>query len=311
MSSKLIAFGLILTASLGLNLYFITDKSKDNKNIEKWHKEHRLISENIGKSQGDIDNPAVLQYADLKPQLETIISGLEQSRKIGIFVQDISTGGWLGINEKEEFVPASLFKIPIAMAILKKSERGEIDLRNALDLTADKISSESSDLSQQPVGTKLTYLELLRKLVMHSDNTAKNMLLGKLSNEEINSIFAHIGLQNPYLNNNIIYVSPRDYTRIFKSLYYSTFLTPEDSEKILDLATDTTFEALISSGVPPEVQVTHKFGICNNCLHDCGIVYHPQNPYFICVMTKDIDLMTAKNLINKISYATYKFVDSK
>jgi hypothetical protein len=67
-----------------------------------------------------------------------------------------------------------------------------------------------------------------------------------------------------------------------------------------------------SKGVPPEVQVAHKFGIIDNeLLSDCGIVYHQKNPYFLCIMIKNEPIAESKELINKMSKEIYTFVDSK
>jgi len=41
-------------------------------------------------------------------------------------------------------------------------------------------------------------------------------------------------------------------------------------------------------------------------LHDCGIVYYPQRPYVICVMTKGRDLDVLKNVIKGISEIVYE-----
>ena len=68
---------------------------------------------------------------------------------------------------------------------------------------------------------------------------------------------------------------------------------------------------------PPEARmlpIAHKYGyrafedptdIVTEKLHDCGIVYVPKNPYFICIMTKggkQTDLMDVIQLISRIVY---------
>lgn len=305
---------LILRVSVALsfllNIFLICQKPFQEENNNRWRLEHPLISQTIENNPTDDGTANILHYSDLKQQIEQLAGNYIQQKKVGIFIQDIRTGSWLGINEREEFIPASLFKIPIAMAILKKSERGEINISNMVDLDEADLNSESGLLYKEPVGTKIPYLQLLRAMIATSDNTAKNMLFKQISPEEIAAVFTHIGIPNPYGEPNRSTVSPRGYNRIFKSLYYSTYLSPEDSERILDLATDTTMEILLSSGVPPEIQISHKFGICPNCLHDCGIVYHPKNPYSICVMTKDLEVPEAKELIANISRLAYKFVNA-
>lgn len=151
-------------------------------------------------------------------------------------------------------------------------------------------------------------------MITFSDNTAKSALSRQLNDEEIDGLFNHVGIA-PYSES--VYnrlVSPRGYLRLFKSLYYSTYLSPEMSEFALELTTDTKVESLIPKGVPYEIQVAHKFGYYNNRgqegVHDCGIVYHPRNPYFLCIMTKDLGMQKSIELIPELSKEIFDYVDS-
>ena len=69
------------------------------------------------------------------------------------------------------------------------------------------------------------------------------------------------------------------------------------------------------AGVPSSTVVAHKFGehvsLANGQintieLHDCGIVYYNNNPYFLCIMTKGRDLGELKNIIKGISSIVYQ-----
>jgi beta-lactamase class A len=197
------------------------------------------------------------------------------------------------------------------IAILKKVDRGEIKLDDNLTITEEDLDSLYGTVYQKGAGAKMTVWELLKEMILSSDNTAKNVLKEQMSQAELNAVFVHVGIENPYIKGTEVTVSSRDYMRLFKALYFSTFLSPELSEKALDLATDTEEEDLLSKGVSSEIQVSHKFGVYYNELHDCGIVYHPKNPYFICIMTGDIgNISNNEELITKISKDTYNFVDN-
>jgi hypothetical protein len=41
-------------------------------------------------------------------------------------------------------------------------------------------------------------------------------------------------------------------------------------------------------------------------LHDCGIVYLPDNPYLLCVMTKGNDFAKMEKIIEEISRLSYE-----
>jgi beta-lactamase class A len=305
----------VLILSLGLNIYLIfrpqsnqnNDSSKENspkyKLINPLQKE--VIDSNI---QAD---SVILHYSGLKERLENEIGSPENEKNIGLFLQDSRTGAWLGINEKENFVPASLLKMPIMMAILKKADRGEITLNDKIKLVGEDLDQNSGQLYKKGANYEISVWDLLKEMVLASDNTAKNVLKRQLSETELNAIFAHVGIPNPYLDSNGQMVTPRGYSRIFKSLYFSTFLPDSLSEKGLDLTTDTGMENLISAGLPPEIQVAHKYGERPDGISDCGIIYHPKSVYFLCIMTKDIEIPKARELIANSSKIIFDFVSSK
>lgn len=258
------------------------------------------------------EESGILHYTGLREIIEQKINEYNMAGNASVFLQDAKTGAWLGINERKGFAPASLLKIPIMMAILKKVEREEMSLKDKITLVEEDINDLFGILYQRGAGTQITVEELLKEMILSSDNTAKNALVRQLSDAELNAVFVHIGIQNPYIGGGDVTISARAYTRFFKSLYYSTFLSPELSERALDLTTDTQEEDLISEGVPPEIQVAHKFGTYYNEIHDCGIVYEQKNPYFLCIMTGDTGLTeNNKKLISKISADIFEFVNKK
>jgi len=257
--------------------------------------------------QNNLNDTFIIHYDGLKDQLLQEIEKYNATDNVGIFLQDIHTGTWLGINEREGFISASLLKIPIMMAILKKVERGEIKLTDKITLTQEELNNQYGNLYKEGAGTQISVEDLLKAMILSSDNTAKNALVSQLSNAEMDAVLNHVGIS---MGNDGV-ISPRDYMRMFKALYYSTFLSPDLSEKALDLTTNTQENDLISAGLPYEIQVAHKFGIIEDKkqLHDCGIVYYPNNPYMLCVMTKDIELSDSKNLIQNISKEVYETID--
>ncbi len=80
-----------------------------------------------------------------------------------------------------------------------------------------------------------------------------------------------------------------------------------------------TFTQGLVNGVPTTTPVAHKFGehiIGTNTplgveLHDCGIIYHPTKPYFLCVMTQGRDEATLAQVIADISKTVYETIDAK
>lgn len=310
--SKNVIFVILLVLSISLNIFLII-KPNITGNVASDSFKHIQLSLKEPIDSNIQSQELILHYNGLSTILKDEINRSGFDEKVGIFVQDAKTGAWAGINERDGFTPASLLKLPIMIAIFKKVERGEIEFDDKITLIEGDLEGKSGELYKKEAGTKISIAELVREMIINSDNTAKNALGRQLSLGEIDAIFVHAGVPNPYVLDIDHVISPRNYMRFFKALYFSTFLSPELSERALDLTTDTKEESLISGGVPYEIQVAHKFGITDSILHDCGIIYHPLNPYFLCVMTEntDSDRTDEREIIQKISKDVYDFVDSK
>ena len=76
----------------------------------------------------------------------------------------------------------------------------------------------------------------------------------------------------------------------------------------------TSFKDGLLAGVPRDVTVAHKFGSRRIGesekvqLHDCGIVYAPERPYILCVMTQGSDFTKLAGVIKSISANVYQSV---
>lgn len=305
-------FGLVVLALLILSLggnFFLLNKIKNSQPSLSQNFKLLSFTVNIPIDSNIQSDGIILHFRSLRKTIEEKLKSLLPEHKFGLYLQDAKSGSWLGINERENFVPASLLKIPIAMAIFKKIEKGEIKIDQKVEITQADLDTAAGAPQRLNAGGRETVWNLIKLMIKISDNAAKNALKRQLLPEEINEVFTHVGIDNPYLQeneNNL--VAPRQFARLFKALYFSTFLTPEFSEKLLDLTTETRVESLIAAGVPWEIQVAHKYGERFDLLHDCGIIYQPERPYFLCIMTSNIPLPEAQGLVKDISGEVYKFI---
>jgi hypothetical protein len=71
------------------------------------------------------------------------------------------------------------------------------------------------------------------------------------------------------------------------------------------------------AGVPSNITISHKFGEREltdekgnvvNQLHDCGIVYYPEHPYLLCIMTRGKNIDNLSRSISAISKIVYQEV---
>lgn len=230
---------------------------------------------------------------------------------ISVYFEDLTTGAWVGVKEKEKHVPGSLLKVPALIATLKKVQEGGISLDDEIVILNQDLDAAFGTLSEQGAGASYTYEELLRYSAQQSDNTANNALRRQLAYGDFSS--AMLGSGIPYttdIKDNVMPISVKDYSNIFRSLYLSSFLRRSSSDYILSLLAHTEFNSGIPAGVPLNIPVSHKIGVWKEGMyrHDCGVVYYPKKPYLLCVMTKGLETEQAFSVIKDVSSIVYSEV---
>ena len=167
--------------------------------------------------------------------------------------------------------------------------------------------------------------ELIRAMIEGSDNNATALLFDYLNQDSLQDAFSDLGLKSllsENTKNTSDIISVKSYSYIFRILYNSTYLSRELSEKALQYLSYADFNQGIVGGLPKGVIAAQKFGErtilapdgvtpLRRELHDCGIVYYPEHPYLLCVMTRGEDFDTLANAIRSVSALVYGDVDKR
>jgi len=262
-------------------------------------------------------------HSKLKASVDYSILG-EKATKISIFFRDLKTRQWFGVNENENYAPASLLKLPLLVAYYKLSEIQPNILSEKYTFNGQtQTPNEMQDIKPESVlekGKEYAIEELLYRMIVYSDNEMVDPLSNLISANFLNKVFIDLGVYIPTSSGpETDFLSPKIYAAIFRTLYNTNYLIPANSEKVLDLLTKTKFNDALVAGIPKEVKVAHKFGereikdenndIVTRNLYDCGIIFHSQNPYILCVMTKGDNWDNLREVIKNISYTVYLEID--
>jgi beta-lactamase class A len=239
--------------------------------------------------------------------------------RIALYFRDLKHGSRFGIRENQIFEPVSLLKLPIMMVILHEADRHPEFLDERL--TYEKpygfgfIMGEPGETLQ--LHSSYSVRELLQKMIEQSDNSSAYLLLDKINElglQEDSNTFADLGTMQMLMSGQLDNTRLISLVNILVALYNANYLSERSSQFALELLTQTSFDQGIRDGVPENIRVAHKFGIRigsddESQLHDCGIVYHPSNPYVLCVLTAGADANTASAAIRDISNIVYENVD--
>jgi beta-lactamase class A len=243
-----------------------------------------------------------------------------RARQVSVYYRDLIDGPWFGIAAEAPYDPASLMKLPVMVAWLKRAERDPWILGRSLTFDAGAYPGGPQAIpprkSLSP-GGRYTVEELLEYMLSYSDNRAMWLLFRELGQEELGDVLDNMDVVNdPTGDGNA--VTAHGYSGFLRILFNASYLGRDMSEYALRLLTAEDFSAGIQAGVPKGVTVAAKFGETPSAryggtrqLHEFGIVYHPRGPYILGVMTEGDDLAAQAGIIREISAATYAEIESQ
>jgi len=255
----------------------------------------------------------------LKKTLENKIFNFEG--KVGLVVEDLSTGWVIAFNEDVLIPSASLVKVPIMLSYFYAAQDGKVNLLDNVKFRFFEKIPKSKLQSKPLTGYYFMVEELFDPMITVSNNDAANVLIDLLGFDILNEYFKKMGLKNTNISRKMLdfksrkegqenYTTAADMAYILEKLYRRQFLNQEVSEKCLALLNQQKINDRIPRELPKdEVSVAHKTGLERHICHDAGIVYTQKGDFLICVLVKHGNRFAkpAKKLISEIALATYNY----
>ena len=251
----------------------------------------------------------------LKSSLQNVIDQYIANQKIhtaSIFLKKFNTNESLLINNNEKYAPGSLLKISIMIAILKMSEKdNELLNKKITFIQTSKNNKVQTIVSNSiKIGQSYSIKELLKYMIVYSDNNAASLIAKNIDGNIIKSLFSDIGLNVPDLNSNDLFLNINELSFFMRVIYNGSYLTNANSEFALELLSHGDYKNGLLKDIPSDIIVAHKFGESGNevekQLHETGIIYANNNPYLITVMTKGNNRDELAYFISEISKIVYQ-----
>ena len=279
----------------------------------------------ISVSLGGV-NPAP-EYTQLYKQVSSYIAGQQNVglAAASVSFRDINNSDGFNVNPSTLYDPASLTKIPLAMAYYSLAEQQPSVLSQSVNYsgTPDLDANEQVESPVQLVPGNYTVEQLIEHLIRYSDNNAEQLLADQLAAigqlPVLSTLFADLGVKSS--PDNPDYATAQSYSLFLRVLYNATYLDRDYSEKLLQLLSQSDFSKGIEAGVPNGILIAQKFGDARipNAqgqqvgaeLQDCGIIYYPDHPYVLCVMTKGANISVLESTISNISQIVYQDIEQR
>lgn len=245
-------------------------------------------------------------YSNLSKQLIELLS--HEKGTYGIYVIDLHSGQWLGINHQEPFHAASTFKLPLNIYLHEQIAAGKVDPLTYLTYRAEHREGGTGRLQFKPVGSKFRIETLSRYSIVYSDNVATNILLSYLGRTSVKNFMHSLGGTVVSDKQNI--TCPRDMAIYMQYLLNFAAAHPREGNTLLNYLENTIYNERLPAPLPDGIKVAHKTGNwpATGTYNDVGYVRHPQNPYIISVFSKNTaGQERAFQVIRRISRLVYDY----
>lgn len=277
-------------------------------------KAYSFISPLLSCDGAELSNTPTGVLRELRESIDVIVTSHRAKgtvNKASVYVRELNDGVWLGINERDEFTPGSLLKVPAVMSLFKYAEEKDASILNReIEFGGGDVGAPQHYPPQEPltVGQNYSMNDIMRHALIYSDNNAASLIAQSIDTQYLFNAYKDLGLHSPALGQDYL-VRVKDYAAFFRTLYNATYVNRNASEFILSTLAQSSFMSGISAGVPRGTVVAHKFGerVLDDSsvqLHDCGIVY-TQNPYIICILSQGKTFEGLESFIAEVSKATF------
>jgi beta-lactamase class A len=132
-------------------------------------------------------NEITTSNTDRRNKLYALIKQISETARgrVGVTATVLETGESVSLNGDRRFPMQSVYKFPIAMAVLDRVDRGKLKLDQKMRIKTSDIVRGSQILDspqerlrqRESIGVELTLAQLLKYMVSDSDNTACDVLL--------------------------------------------------------------------------------------------------------------------------------------
>jgi beta-lactamase class A len=273
------------------------------------------------------DTGSDLLWRKLETRIEEIAGKLDGV--MGVAILDLTDGRILLRNADRVFPAASSIKIAILLELYRQDQEARAGAEGKAKLD-DIYTFDRKDLVEDsriiagltPGVTRVTNRDLAQFITAVSDNAAANILIDRLGKDNVNATLRSLGLSKTMLRRKMMDIeaarrgdenvaTPQEMVRLLEAIYKGKALGKQSTVALIKKLS-TLKQSYIPRLLPENVQVANKPGELEAVRNDSGIIYAPNRPFAISVMTAyDRDERAAERAISEVALEAYHYFEMR
>jgi len=232
--------------------------------------------------------------------------------KIGLYVCYPDRGEGYGFNADMPLEAASVIKVPIMVEAFRQKEAGLIDFDAPVTIRREDKLPSCGALTYLHDGVTVTVGDLVTLMIILSDNTATNLMIGMLGIENINKTIDDLGLTGTWLNRMLFqpelsrqgiqnYVSAVDMGKLLQGMLQGEIVSPEASARMLEILGNQRLNGKLPFYLHSrDIRCAHKTGEDDGITHDVGVIF-AEETCVVCFLSNDTDVPLAERAMQDVA----------
>jgi len=274
------------------------------------------------------DTGSDLLWKKLETRVEEIATRLDGVMSVAIL--DLTDRRILLRNADRVFPAASSIKIAILLELYRQDQearagakgKGKLDDSYTFD-PKDLVEDSQIMAGLTPGVTRVTNRDLAQFMVAVSDNAATNILIDRVGRDNVNATLRGLGLTKTMLRRKMMDIgaarrgdeniaTPQEMARLLEMIYKGKALNKELTDELIKRLKTLKKDSYLSYELPAGVELADKPGTLDGVRNDSGIVFAPNRPFAISVMTAyDRDEKAAERAISEVALEAYRYFEMR
>ena len=226
----------------------------------------------------------------------------------GVLLRNLVTGETWRRGADRPVNAASVIKLAVMIEAFRAQAAGELSLSERHALADAERMPSCGTLKAMHTGIELTLLDLLKLMIIVSDNTATNILIDRLGMDGINRTLRALGCTRTVLRRRLFdaeaarrglqnTITAAEIGHLLEGLHAGTIVSPEASGQMLEILLDQRLNGKLPFFLHGAgIRIAHKTGEDDGITHDVGIVYGDA-PTIVCFVGEHVDVPVYERLM--------------
>jgi beta-lactamase class A len=256
-------------------------------------------------------------------KLESTINEVDHNLDgvMGVAILDLTSGDKFLLRADDAFPQASSIKIAVLVELYRQAQEGKLKLTDMYTVQQTDLVQDSDIMGGLTPGvTKITLRDLATMMVAVSDNSATNVLIDRVGMDAVNAEMDTLGLPHTRLRRKMMDLkaasegrenvsTPQEMMKLLQAVYSGKVLNKPMTDDFFKMLS-THKDSWIPRDLPDGLQSANKPGALEGVRNDSGVVFVPNRPFVICVMTTYLRReRDGEEAISKIALNSYRMFD--